>query len=160
MVSPPSWRIATSNDTRVRVEGRSKIIASVLPVRGLAALWPPDLILAFIARAPSIIARRSAAGTSIRSRKCRTSVIARASDFLFLGVVLRMRAVKRGTSTVEPGDTFGNFLLVDNQWRQQAHDVIAGGDRDDLLRAQRIDEFACGNHGAQSHQQAFAAQFG
>ncbi|MGY4346821.1 hypothetical protein ACVWXM_003288 [Bradyrhizobium sp. GM7.3] len=35
MGSPPSWRMATSKDTRVRVEGRSKIIARVLPSSGL-----------------------------------------------------------------------------------------------------------------------------
>ena len=32
--SPPSWRIATSKLTRVRVLGFSKIIASVLPASG------------------------------------------------------------------------------------------------------------------------------
>ena len=32
--SPPSWRMATSNDTRVRVEGLSKIIASIFPASG------------------------------------------------------------------------------------------------------------------------------
>jgi hypothetical protein len=36
IASPPSWRAATSNETRVRVEGFSKIIASVRPASGLA----------------------------------------------------------------------------------------------------------------------------
>ena len=34
IASPPSSRIPTSNEMRVRVEGRSKIIASVLPASG------------------------------------------------------------------------------------------------------------------------------
>jgi hypothetical protein len=34
IVSPPSWRMPTSKETRVRVEGFSKIIASVLPASG------------------------------------------------------------------------------------------------------------------------------
>src|SRR3546814_20814489 len=33
IVVPPSWRIAMSNDTRVRLEFFSKIIASVRPAR-------------------------------------------------------------------------------------------------------------------------------
>ena len=41
--SPPSALIATSNDTRVRVEGLSKIIASVLPAsRGWRSFGPSD----------------------------------------------------------------------------------------------------------------------
>jgi hypothetical protein len=65
MTSPPSWRMATSNDTRVRVDGRSKIIANVLPASGRSARSR----LAFMTRAASIIRRSWAAGTSIKSRK-------------------------------------------------------------------------------------------
>jgi hypothetical protein len=36
IVWPPSSRMPTSNDTRVRVEGFSKIMASVLPPNGLS----------------------------------------------------------------------------------------------------------------------------
>ena len=32
--SPPSWRMPTSNETRVRVDGFSKITARVLPASG------------------------------------------------------------------------------------------------------------------------------
>src|SRR6202035_3430726 len=38
--SPPSWRMPTSNETRVRVEGFSKIIASVLPSSGFGGFSP------------------------------------------------------------------------------------------------------------------------
>ena len=47
IVWPPSSRMPTSNDTRVRVEGFSKIIASVLPPNGLS--WPPLARCFFIA---------------------------------------------------------------------------------------------------------------
>ena len=41
MVSPPSSRIATSNETRVRVEGLAKTMASVLPASGRSGgVWP------------------------------------------------------------------------------------------------------------------------
>src|ERR1700740_3430816 len=39
MVWPPSSRMPTSNDTRVRVDGFSKIMASVLPPNGFSV--PP-----------------------------------------------------------------------------------------------------------------------
>jgi hypothetical protein len=38
IVSPPSWRMPTSKDTRVRVDGFSKIMASALPASGLSAV--------------------------------------------------------------------------------------------------------------------------
>ena len=62
--------MATSNDTRVRVEGLSKIIASVLPASG--ALSTPRVRAAFMARLSSIIPASTGFGMSIRSRKCRT----------------------------------------------------------------------------------------
>ena len=48
IASPPSWRMATSKETRVRVEGLSKIIASVLPASGFLTM--PRARAAFIAR--------------------------------------------------------------------------------------------------------------
>ena len=36
--SPPSWRMPTSNETRVRVDGFSKISARVRPASGFDAL--------------------------------------------------------------------------------------------------------------------------
>ncbi len=56
MASPPSWRMATSKETRVRVEGRSKIIASVLPASGRSLRGG----FVFMTRAVSMILRRSA----------------------------------------------------------------------------------------------------
>ena len=59
IVSPPSSRIATSNETRVRVDGRSKTIASVLPASGRVEGVSPLIRLPFIALAASRIARSS-----------------------------------------------------------------------------------------------------
>ncbi len=62
----------TSKDTRVRVEGWSKIIASVRPASGFASDALPSLARRrFIAMEPSTMPRSSAAGTASRSRKCR-----------------------------------------------------------------------------------------
>ena len=49
IVWPPSSRMPTSNDTRVRVEGFSKIMASVLPPNGLSC---PPLSRAFFIALP------------------------------------------------------------------------------------------------------------
>ena len=49
IVWPPSSRMPTSNDTRVRVEGFSKIMASVLPPNGLSC---PPLARAFFIALP------------------------------------------------------------------------------------------------------------
>src|SRR6185295_11472752 len=45
MDSPPSWRMPTSNDTRVRVDGRSKIIERLAFQRLLALLMRLQLRL-------------------------------------------------------------------------------------------------------------------
>ncbi|MNY69905.1 hypothetical protein D3C86_2079180 [compost metagenome] len=52
----------------MRVEGFSKIIASILPASGFSAV--PALVAAFRTRASSMIVRRSAAVMAERSRKC------------------------------------------------------------------------------------------
>src|SRR5687768_10910168 len=71
----------SSNDTRVRVDGFSKIIASDLPSSGLdlANGWVP----AFSARETSMILRRSSLESRSRSRKCRSPGL---SDFAVLGM--------------------------------------------------------------------------
>ena len=63
----------------------------------------------------------------------------------------------RRAGAVEPGDALGDLRLADDQRRQQPHDVVAGGDGDHLLGAQRIDELAGRHHRAQADQQALAA---
>src|SRR3954451_3643429 len=70
IVSPPSSRMPTSNDTRVRVEGRSNTMASILPARGRSPAGTPLTRLALIAAARASTERNSGAGISDRSRKC------------------------------------------------------------------------------------------
>src|SRR4051812_2183514 len=72
IVSPPSWRMATSNDTRVRVDGLSKIIASTLPSNG--RLSSPAFRRDLRALASSRISLRSVAETVERSTKWRTEL--------------------------------------------------------------------------------------
>src|SRR5262245_10021312 len=66
--------MATSNDTRVRVDGLSNTIASVFPVRGVGVFMLRSRAL-FIARLLSISAPRIGLGMSIRSRKCLTPLV-------------------------------------------------------------------------------------
>ena len=73
MVSPPSWRTPTSKLTRVRVEGFSKISATIRPASGRSSSGVPlgrPLRAIFMARALSIILRRSAGEVLWISRKC------------------------------------------------------------------------------------------
>ena len=67
IVSPPSWRMATSKETRVRVDGLSKIIASTLPSNG--RLRSPALSRDLRSAASSSIDLRSADETVDRSMK-------------------------------------------------------------------------------------------
>ncbi len=74
ITEPPSWRMAASNEKRVRVEFFSKIMASVRPVAGASASARPFVhpARAFLrAWASSTIARRSSAVRSQMSRKWR-----------------------------------------------------------------------------------------
>src|SRR4029077_6978344 len=50
MVSPPSSRIPTSNETRVRVEGLEKISAQVCPASGWAEILPRLLFTSAVLR--------------------------------------------------------------------------------------------------------------
>ena len=58
----------TSNDTRVRVEGRSKIIASVLPSSGFLPC-SCAFSFAFMAMPAASMLRNSFGGNSLISRK-------------------------------------------------------------------------------------------
>ena len=118
--SPPSWRMPTSNDTRVRVDGLSKIMAMVLPASGFAAARAPP----FMARLVSMIPRSSAGGTSIRSRKWRMPFAAHPA-----APCLRAPCCARSTATQarsSRADGLGHLGLGDDQRRHQPHDVVAG----------------------------------
>ena len=154
IASPPSWRMATSNETRVRVEGLSNTIASVLPASGDA--FDRRARAAFIARLLSISPASTGFGMSVRSRKCRTPFAVMTPPLA--GARVRLRQARAGA--VDTPDRFGNFLLADDQRRQQPHHIVAGGDRDHLLGAQFVDHLGGLRNHAQADQQAFAAHFG
>ena len=124
--------MATSKDTRVRVEGRSKIIARVLPASGRSLRGR----FAFMARATidhlaQVHGRHVDQVEEVADRVHRATVS-------FGCLLMRMAEPRAGA--VEAFDTFGDFLLVDNERRQQPHDVIAGRHRDHLFGAQRVDQ--------------------
>ncbi len=76
---PPNWRIAASNEKRVRVEFFWKIIASTRPSAGASAstLPCPQPLRAVLRALASSSIRRSVAPSSFqRSMKCRGWVIA------------------------------------------------------------------------------------
>jgi hypothetical protein len=145
--------MASSNETRVRVEGRSKIIASARPSSRRRTVF---LRFFFISRALSMISRNCRRGMTFRSRKCRTALIGPPQSSAGLSAT----GATSLAGPFKPGDAFHNFLLAHNQRRQQPHDVIAGGDRDHFLRAQRVDEFARRHDRPQADQQTFAADLG
>src|SRR5687768_1646969 len=107
--------MATSKETRVRVDGRSKIMARTRPSSGRA----PPLASAFMRRLSSKMPRRVAPESSDRSRKCRTAV---AKIFGSLRGGARRQPGKPG---VEAGDRLVDFHLADDQRRQQPDDVVA-----------------------------------
>ena len=157
-VWPPSWRMATSKDTRVRVEGFSKIsisTASSMPAglqlrrHALAGLLHG---VAHVDDAPAACRRRC---ESI-SRKCRGGMAAatpvrgtRPAQAAGLATRLRARD-SRCTASRDLG--FG-----DVERRQQAHDVLAGADRQQLLGHAGGDHLAHRRLDLDAGQQAAAA---
>src|SRR5215510_6424982 len=152
MASPPSWRMAMSKETRVRVDGLSKIMASVRPSSGFGPSWRR----AFMARLASIIPRSSCGGMSIRSRKWRRPLaLIRLPPLLwsFLGLG------NAGAGPLDAPDRLGHFVLAHDQRRQQPYHVVTGRDGDHLLRPQLVDEIGARHYGAQADEEPFATQF-
>src|SRR5690606_41745217 len=102
IVSPPSWRIATSKDTRVRVDAFSKIMARTLPSYGLGTA-SPAFNFAFRTFASSRMPRRSAADNVERSRKWRGVVMICLFAFIMLPALKRPR---------RPGQHSGYALML------------------------------------------------
>src|SRR5262245_32522379 len=147
MVSPPSSRMARSKETRVRVEGLSKMRASTLPTSGFGAA---SVRRTRFSRSLSSRMRRSApASMSARSRKWRTI----ASP----GGACRHR-LEGDKSVLEAVDRLVELGLGDIERRQQADDVLAGAGPDqtgvahgghhlaDRLDAAHTDEQALATH--------------
>ena len=71
-VCPPSWRMATSKDTRVRVDGLLNIKASM--VEGGSRGMESGVLFSLYARALAISARNEAASNWSISMKCRSAI--------------------------------------------------------------------------------------
>src|SRR5579872_2714076 len=130
IVSPPSWRIATSNDTRVRVDGFSKIIASVLPASGLSrgpALWAKP--------GPSPAGRRPGSALA-PALSCRRPLL---------------------RHLVHDAERRLDLGLADDQRRQDAQHIVAGGQQQKAFGARFGDEVAGWDHAFDAEQMARAA---
>src|SRR5690606_22366606 len=156
-VSPPSCRMPTSKDTRVRVEGFSKIMASILPASGLSAV--PALVACFRTFASSRMVRRSPAETAERSRKCfadaMSSTRAAAPNslcrFLYAGFAEGFGCAFDTSKAVT------RLLGGNHQRRQEPHDVVARHGGEDVLGAHRSQQVRVRAPGLYAEHQAFAA---
>src|SRR5262245_34492277 len=119
---PPSWCIATSKETRVRVEGFSKIMASTGANLNLSSFGTRPL--RFIAPAQSMMARSVFASKASISRKCR-------GDMALTRRIKRGRApaLERDAGRVELGAGLIDLDFGHDQGRQEPHDIVAGLDR-------------------------------
>src|SRR5688572_11099779 len=129
---PPSWRMAMSKLTRVRVEFFSNTVASTWPSSGLSGsgrAFGQPWRTALRSSASPIIAAMASPPASDRSRKWRRSVIG------------RRRETPR--SLAQPLDAFRDVVLVDDQRRQHAEHVLPGRDREQpVVVAEVRDEVA------------------
>ena len=119
----------TSKETRVRVEGLSKIIASVLPSSGFWR-FSPRLRFAFMARPAASMLRSSGSGSSLMSRKCAAAC---SSPRRLLQLAADSAAQARSRHCTDC--SISASLTIKR--RQEAHDIVAGADREQLLGAQR-----------------------
>src|SRR5262245_31734504 len=151
IVWPPSSRMPTSNDTRVRVDGFSKIMARVLPASGLSC--PPFARAFFIALPWSRIWRSVLGSTWSRSRKCLGAAMT------LLGGLAGAR-LERLRSLLQDGHTLVEGRLVGDQRREDADHVLAGDRHQHAERHQAVDHVAGRHLTAQALQEASASRFG
>src|SRR3546814_179356 len=141
---PPSWVAATSKETRVRVDGFSKIIASVLPASGLAS--PSLASPRFMRTAVSSMTRSSALSKPSRSRKCRGGA--------GCSVVISGRLRDGAAGALDGLHGFFHLAVLDDERRQQAHDVLGGANRQQPLLAQPRDQVGVGHDALQAQHEA------
>src|SRR5262245_13812334 len=130
---PPSWCMATSKETRVRVEGFSKIMASTGPRLNLSSFGTRPL--RFIAPAQSMMARSVFASNASISRKCRGDMRYPAGSS-----VGERAALERDTGRIELGAGLIDLGFSRDQGRQEPYDIVAGLDRQQLLGAERCEQ--------------------
>src|SRR5262245_30075649 len=153
MVWPPSSRMPTSNDTRVRVDGFSKIIASVLPASGLSL--PPFARAFFMALPVSGIWRSVLASTWSRSRKCLGVPMT-----LLGGLAGTLGCLERLRGLLQNADAFVEGGLVGDQGGKDANHVLSRDRHQHAERHQPVDHLARRYLAAQALQKARAARLG
>ncbi|CDX50950.1 hypothetical protein MPL3365_130224 [Mesorhizobium plurifarium] len=149
IVSPPSWRMPTSKDTRVRVDGLSKIMASTLPSSGFER--SPALSLVFRATASSSIERRSPAETADRSVKWRTLIGRFQKLFRGFGRNSVGQALGAGANALQ---RLADLRVGNGERRQEADDIVARRHGKQVLVAQRHVHLGVGHDAFQAEHQA------
>src|SRR6266568_3079641 len=108
MVSPPSSRMPTSNETRVRVDGFEKISAQVCPAKGCAEILPRFVFNSAVrCKIRSISARESCS----MLRRCFISF------FLFASLLAR----KIDNQFFNQSQSFLSLIVGKIQCRQQTN---------------------------------------
>ena len=139
----------------MRVEGRSKIIASVLPSSGRARGGPCARRLH---RRRSVEdAAQLAGGRSSRSRKWRTGAPLSSLMPRRLSPASAMRLSAVDARRVEAAHAFGEFFVAEDQRRHDAHDIVAGGDRQQMMVARQRREIGRRHLELQADHEALAA---
>ena len=147
--------MATSNDTRVRVDGLLEDHGERLAgERVLDALRRRS---AFKARLVSIMPRRSALRDVGQIEEMANAVRAHPAAPCFARMQRRGDA---GAGAVDARERFRDLGLADDQRRQEAHHVVAGRHRNHLLGAQLVHELRARHYRAQADQQSLAAHLG
>src|SRR3990172_11177181 len=117
--------MATSKETRVRVEGFSKIMASTAPRCSLRFFGTRPL--RFIAAALSMMVRSALRSSASISMKCLRDMDIRRSG------VSQRAAFQGDASGIEFGACQVNLCLARDERRQEAHDIVASLHREHLL---------------------------
>src|ERR1041385_5554101 len=129
----------SSKETRVRVEGFSKIMASALPASGFAS--PCGGFFALKAAPISRMSRSCARGRTSRSRKWRGT---------------ELRRLPGGSSFLEDVEGFVDMAVVDDEWRQQAHHIVACAGGEHAVLAQFGDHLGIRHPAFEADQKPFA----
>src|SRR5262249_31125418 len=133
---PPNSCMATSKDTRVLVEGFSKIMARTAPSPTPGPLGAfRSLRFLFMASAPLRIARKVLASNASMSRKCLGGM-----EGNLLGSGGRRDFGQSGASGFELLGRDLDLGLADDERRQEAHDVITGLNGEHLLGTQSLEQ--------------------
>ena len=158
IASPPSWRMATSKETRVRVDGLSKIIASVWPASGRSPRSPRLRVRLHGAAVVEHAAQIASGGGRSRSRKCRAPCAHPAAALLGA----RARCVSRGAGArrgAAIASSISASLMISGGSRRTT--LSPAGDREQLLaRAARRRARRSARRHLQAEHQALAADFG